>query len=381
MARYKVEMEILSPFHIGGEGRELGTMEFLRDREWVYLINEDRLVRALNDEGLTAGFLSYLGGDYRPNLFRFFQSLPRRKAESLRAAISSRRIKHKIKGHFFSLRPQQWDMVGNRPVIPGSAVKGALRNLILYLYCTEDEALRKGAAKAVANRNNPKTVARFLEEDVFSQAHIPGARQGPHRDWFRTLQISDFHTEDPDCTEVVEVKVVSLNKEKGFHFSLDRRDRRGERQVSVFLETIAPGTIFTGTITFPPFLQGLFRAFPGGRGIFTPLELFSRLKEKTAALLTEERVFFQHAGLKGVVDDLLGLEGRGANLRLGWGTGLLTMTISQALRGQERLNLGQKFYKARHPGVFPRSRKVVMQEGIEPCTTLGWVKVQISPAD
>lgn len=381
MVTCRVWMETLSPLHISGEGREVGTMEFLRDGEWVYLINEDRLVKALRDEKLTADFLTYLEGNYRPNLFRFFQSLPRHKARSIQVAITGRRIKHNIKGHFFSVHPQQWDPLGDSPVIPGSAVKGALRNHILYLYCSEDKDLREQAARAVAVGKNRKTVGRFLEEDIFSRTHIPGARQAPHRDWLRTFQVSDFHTEDPDCTEVVEVKVVSLNKEQAFHYSLDRRDRRRERQISIFLESISPGTIFTGTITCPPFLQQLFRSFPGGKNILTPPVLFSRLNEKTADLIAEERAFFHHAGLNGVVDALQDLDERGANFRLGWGTGLLTMTINQALGGQQRQLLGQKYYGARQPWVFPRSRKVVMTEGVKPLTTLGWLKMGIISAD
>ena len=119
-------------------------------------------------------------------------------------------------------------------------------------------------------------------------------------------------------------------------------------------------------------------AFPGGKGIFTPPELFSRLNEKTVDLLTEERAFFHHAGLNGVVDALQDLDDRGTNFRLGWGTGLLTMTINLALGSQQRLLLGQKFYGARQPWVFPRSRKVVMTEGVKPLTTLGWVKMGIT---
>lgn len=379
MSTHKVEIEVLSPLHISGAGRELGTMEFLRDRDRVYLINEDKLVQALEREGLTGEFLHYLSRDYRPNLFRFLQNLPRERALAIREAACDRSIPHGIRSHFFGVRPQQWDPVTGSPVLPGSAVKGALRNLVLYLCCRKDKALRERAARAVAAGGSRKTVGRFLDELLFAAARIPGARQVPNRDWFRTFQVSDFHTVQASCTQVEEVKVVSLNREGGFHFSRDRRDKQNQRTISIFVETISPGTVFTGTITCPPFLQGLFQAHQRREGIvFDPPALLSRLDEKADILLAEERAFFARAGLKGIEEDLDALAQRGANFRLGWGTGLLSMTVNLALSQEERLAVGQKYFKGTHHGIFPRSRKVVVEEGAEPVTTLGWARMKIT---
>ena len=55
----------------------------------------------------------------------------------------------------------------------------------------------------------------------------------------------------------------------------------------------------------------------------------------------------------------------------------MSMTVNLALSQEERLAVGQNI--SREPTTdLPRSRKVVVEEGAEPVTTLGWARMKIT---
>ena len=118
--------------------------------------------------------------------------------------------------------------VDQRPYIPGSSIKGALRTAYLNLMENVKELSRKGK-----ERN-----ARNLEQRLMEFGGIP-------TDPFRMVKVSDFMPMGETRTRIV----YGVNEKK----KTADRDARG---LPLIFEVIPPGTVFVGTISVNSPLHG-----------------------------------------------------------------------------------------------------------------------------
>jgi len=118
--------------------------------------------------------------------------------------------------------------IDQRPYVPGSAIKGALRTAYLNMM----EKRKKLSAKG-KERN-----ARVLEQKLMNYDGIPS-------DPFRLVKVSDFMPVGEVKTKII----YGINKKK----APSVHETRG---VPLIFETIQPGSIFKGTITVTAPLSG-----------------------------------------------------------------------------------------------------------------------------
>jgi CRISPR-associated protein Csm5 len=230
-----------------------------------------------------------------------------------------------------------------RPYIPGSSLKGAIRTALLRCMASTGNT---AALAEVATRYNG---ASHLEEGAFRAGVFPDREaSGANRDLLRVVRVSDLYAPPrrPPTVAFVETQVR-------------RVDRSGEPVLSVWVEAVLRGAGFVGTIALD---TRLLREWPANRAV---KELFHRLPE----VLREDgratlRAMAEWAGENGPFARWAALAAQSQNwlFPLGWGTGWLAHTIGPLLPSDQRralanrLNLGRGRAPQNVP--FPRSYKV-----------------------
>lgn len=121
----------------------------------------------------------------------------------------------------FSISRTSFDPVTQKPYIPGSAVKGALRTAYLN---------RVAKAKQVQYNLRDQKAADTLEKGLLGYQRL-------EKDPFRMLKISDFHAVGPCRTKIV----FAVNEKK-------TPSRSAAGSPHPLLEIIEPGAFFTGTV-------------------------------------------------------------------------------------------------------------------------------------
>ena len=195
----------------------------------------------------------------------------------------------------FAIPRTAFRSVDQRPYIPGSAVKGALRTAYLNLMESEKKLSETGK-----ERN-----ARNLEQRLMEYDGIP-------TDPFRMVKVSDFKPVGEIRTRIIYA--INLKKNPS------DRDARG---VPLIFEVVPPGALFEGTITVesPPQGSGI-RKHISPENIFKSSMLFY-MKEK-------ER---ENTELRGIGIEVIPVSGQakdrevGSLLRLGRHSGAESVTV------------------------------------------------------
>ena len=162
-----------------------------------------------------------------------------------------RRIQQELNN--FSISRTAFNPTTQKPYIPGSAIKGALRTAYLN---------RLAKTKSVTVDRRDRNPANALEKQLLQY-------QSLEKDPFRLLKVSDFHPVGPCPTKIV----YAVNAKK----MPSRFDARGPFQI---LEIIQPGTVFTGSIqALNPLAHDIIK---------TPLSK-EKILESAAAFYTKEK--------------------------------------------------------------------------------------------
>jgi len=368
VARYRLKLTTLSPVHVGTAEGEIGAAEFFVKNDRVYITSENYVVDALARENLIDNFVDFFQNEPRPTLSKYLNTLTRKQRANVEKGITVRKIPvSQANSRIFTLRPQVSNAMDGRAYIPGSAIKGALRTTLLYLLCQRDDSeLKRIVARLPrAKRGQKQQFAKDLDRNILQEVNLLEVKKGPNTDWLRSLHVSDAYPEEKDCTEVVPVKVVSLT---------DNRYHCGARGATVNVEAISPGTTLTCDVIVDGFMEKMLTRFSGGNKVFDFEELLMNLNQKFDKLIDLDRKFFTSAGLDGMVKRHEMLSKWGANFRLGWGSGLMTMTLGLLLDNAARREIRQAFYFRRSNPNFPQSRKVVVNRD-SVVDTLGWINL------
>lgn len=226
---YKCVITVNSPLHIGCD-EVYQPMGFVLDEEQKTLISFDpvsfisSLSRADKD---TLSSLCRLGD--LPSILRIYKFFQGRKAQGRRVRVPQAFIDHyrstlkipenKIQQELnkFVVERTAFRTADNRPFIPGSSIKGALRTGYLNHVC--------------GGKNMRERDAEALEKKLLNYQSI-------EQDPFGHVKVSDFQPAGDVKTRIV----YAVNKKK----KVSDKEARGPYQI---LEVIEPGSTFTGEIT------------------------------------------------------------------------------------------------------------------------------------
>lgn len=370
---FEFTAEVLSPLHVGSGLGQLAAVDFFEDSEHVHLVDEREWARILYESGLIEQFTSYVCEKTSPSLSDFLARLDR-EAPHAASSLCKRAVLRSIpKGeaglkvtgnlHVFATDP-----VAGGAYLPASSLKGAVRTALLFcLARSHPDAVRP--IKGIALGSRVKEPGKGVDDLLRAELEQGRTRRGPHTDWLRGFKASDAYPGQTGCTEIREVRVVALDEKGGY--------RWGAKGARLFAEVVRPGTRFKGRLILAGEVWELLRRSAASTPSLDPSRWLELVAEKCRQLLAAEKEFFRRAGLKRVIEALEQIERSGANLRLGWGSGLLGASVlALHLSPEERRMLRKLYFQNRRHPEFPQSRKVMTENG-KPFTTLGWVKITL----
>lgn len=357
---FDVSISLLTPLHIGS-GKEL-----LRDYDYVtyggrtWVIQPDTMLE----------FFQKPDGSFDERL------LGRPAAELLMAKDFDLENKQKLfryilpgqpraQGHGAVLREQYKDAF-DRPYIPGSSLKGALRTLLAW-HGFQERKLRLNVDNIRAGRS---WAGQALEREIF------GA--DPNRDLLRGLQVADSEPVAAERLQIINAQVVTGSEQMG---------------APIEVEAVRGDTVFTTTVMLDEFLHS-----PAAEQQLHFGERWNWLEQIPEIArawgiehLRRERDWFRQRKYEVVsrlyhqmVNALGKLPSSQFFLQIGWGGGWNNKTIGYLLqtddKAWERL-LGDKRLSParfrRRPGdPFPKSRRVVTANR-QVAAPLGWCLVEM----
>lgn len=232
--------------------------------------------------------------------------------------------------------------VDQRPYIPGSSIKGALRTAYLNLMESEKKLSKGGKERS----------ARKLEQRLMEYDGIP-------TDPFRMVKVSDFMPMGETRTRIV----YGVNEKK-------KQSDRDARGLPLIFEVVPPGSVFVGTITVDAPLHG--------SGISKSVSIEKLLNSSTVFYTKEKRREDKELGNIGVAinsDPRYQAEKNTFLARVGRHSGAESVTIEGHRNIKIMMGKGEKpKYLDRATTVWLASekRKPEDRDGLQP---FGWVQL------
>ncbi len=283
--------------------------------------------------------------------------------------------------------------VGNRPYIPGSTLKGAIRTALLGDILSEsDDIYEKSLSQletliAQRPRGNPRREqpARRIESLAFGK--------DPNRDLLRALQVSDTEPLESGTLEIGMVWTVTLNQNDRLVQKID-----SGRAYKNFVQQIQAQQQLTFTLKIDDLL---FREREKTRLGFSDFQektlrdIAEVCRSDADTLMRSEQDFFEYYNIPEIVEVYDGLirlnddlpEGA-LLLQIGWGTGYNVNTVTEIFANEsespkdfwldlrERFKLGEsRSQRGQYDASeFPKTRRILYR-GQNPIAPLGWVKI------
>lgn len=283
--------------------------------------------------------------------------------------------------------------VGNRPYIPGSSIKGAIRTALLSDLINSDDnkqLLEDSSAhlnteidKSPPPRHRQEYPARQIEELAFGK--------DPNHDLLRVLQVSDTEPLESKALAIETAWTVTLN----YNNELVQKIDNG-REYKNFVEVIQGGQTLTFTLKID---DGLFDDLAYTKLGFNDTQygtiqsIFDVCYGANRELIDQEIKFYNNfASMYNLYNRLNNTNKSLADgvfiLQIGWGTGYLANTVTSSFTQRENAPVDMMALRERYrlgrsrnrPGpsydnrAFPKTRRILYR-GQNPIAPLGWVKI------
>lgn len=371
METYNYKVEVISPIHVGS-GETLLPVDYIFHNNRLYVMDVEGIIESLTVKQCDLFSKTLIQqGDLLKTLQLLnmpLTNIEKNAKYSFPATIKPTQLHCFIKSAF------------NNPYLPGSSIKGALRTAICYsLFSLPNNKrwLFNEVRRRIRWRNAAKALQDFVESIFGSKKN----RYSPHHDVLKFLRISDSEPAELSALEVEEINVITV-----------KTANKNRKQVKTFIEALKPGTILYGNLSIDKTLsREAYSQFKKGFKNYEALTnvgaISSYAKNFCSAIIDHEMEFAAVQGinqLKVFYQNLKEnvLQKLGENeflLRLGWGSGYMSVTIGMLLMEDAGLfqQLRKKFRKLGKPygKLFPTSRKVISRQG--QMIPLGWAKFTI----
>ena len=354
---HKFRLLPLSPIHIGGRFQALFPFEYIIHNGKFTVIKEEKLGKFLQERGLLPDFLR---GFEQPGFsLTDYLSQKRLLSPELIERISLYSCQLACDAPMGKqVRPFTRDAY-QRPFIPGTAIKGAMRTSLWYDAMLRNRGLFGRVRRAIEDRaKKAKEKDDELDKEIFEGYRLGNKERSPNTDILRVIKVSDAEPWERDSLYVGEEET--------------RARGRARPDISTHLEFVKEGQATKFTITFDEELFERFRR--AGNPLFNSFEDFlskvdAFYRKVAEAELKEEDVS------KGFYEWLLKeTKGRGYLLRIGWGGGLPSLTIWLALPEDLREEIRRNFFRRSHREKFPMTRRFLKRK--DGYTPFGWVILQ-----
>ncbi len=377
-----VRIELVTPLHVGDGETLIPDADFVEERPGhpLRVIDKAGLERRLADQG---------GGEVETYLAQ--QEMPGLRDLVTLAGGASHAPGYDLPPHEPRHAPTAPEIRSTikdawlRPLLPGSALKGALRTAWIAEHLRQ-HGLQPGAQEL--DRSPRFAAARFLRR--LASAPAGSGRPGPNSDAFRVLRPRDALAPKSALTWVdIRIAKSPRDREVGWHVTNASSGRRQvedwSQATALNAEALAPGTVLATQISWDGLLcanESTWRA-TGNEQVVTPQrfeDLRDVLTRHARHQIQRERETLETWGLGPAQRAWQQLEQRleqaiqqgGTPLRLGFGIGWLGMTGDWLSDETFRTVLDETNWKVRQPDRFPKTRRLVVERG-QPQAPLGWV--------
>jgi len=357
----KCTLKTITPVHIGN-GKDYGPSEYYSgkstkgnpiivkiDLNQVYnsLSKEqkDEFIKHLTDPSFQIGdYLNNVLGKKPPQIKRYL---------ALLICKSPQNIKEHIK-------------TVEKPYIPGSSIKGAIRTAILHNIIKNDDV--KEIKKLFYFKNNNYFINFWKSQDFHNQFFSNPRYKDPKYNILKFLQITDTQTTDyPTIYSLITLK-VGQNRNEWY--------KRNGRTVKTCAETIGVNKKLNFEISssYNPHVHRELKLDDK-----TDYIEIDRIKEFlfnfSRDYIDHEINFAQKYRLNFLENFYTDLESKNTPesplMRIGHGSGFLSTTIGLRLKEDpETYEMVRKTFHRAYPFEFPKTRKLTEQK-----KPLGWVKV------
>jgi CRISPR-associated protein Csm5 len=365
---YQLTITTLTPLHIGS-GRELRRgYDYVTHKGKTWIINPQVFAERMfeRDKKDALAFARPISEYLTPNDYR-------EDDELFRYVLSGEPTSKEQGSEVRELIKDAWD----RPYIPGSSLKGALRTALLYTLFSQKDL--KFSMSGVGD--TAKTAAQNYEHRLMVVAG-KGGNEFPYYDLGRLFHVGDSTPDNDRRMELANVRVFKGDKgQSPIELEALKRD----------VTLIAHLTIDIGLINNANHQYGEILKWDDDQKS-TVDDFVERIQFWTKKRFKREKAKHARSGLwKNSFDQLENMANSLAPdefmLQLGWGGGWTSKTLGHNLSSQEgefaRL-VNTKKYNMLRKGKFevgdpyPKTRRVVVnhQSG-NPLYELGWIKVKV----
>lgn len=361
---YQLTITTLSPLHIGTGNRLLNDYDYVVRGGKTWVVDSSALAEMLYErdrrkfEEMAAG--APAADLIQPAEFKEDSPLFRYVMKGEPRARSRGPVQEQIK--------DPWD----RPYIPGSSLKGALRTAIAFVGASQ----RNVPIRPAELVRDSRFAAQPLEQTVLNTANPPRGKV-PNYDLLRALQISDSTPAEGESLQLLNAQVTTGRK----HGS------------PIELEAVPRDVTFTATLTLDGFLLSKSTRRELGweddqrtwlRNIARVANYFTQYRleqeQKRWANIDAPIRSFYHEFKRKRID-----ERSEFFLQLGWGGGWdsktfgLLLSENEAVFSQLVSIYGKRLIRQGKHEVgdrFPKTRRVVIRDD-KPAWPLGWIHVKM----
>ncbi len=390
----RLKVKTVTPIFIG-TGNELKRMDFILDGKVIRVIDQEHFIRSLTRQQRDF-FLRWIENRIserrdrkRPSSLslRGFLSELTRKGEVDRRALLGRSTSYLLPYTYIQRRDGRPNInrikecvktPDHRPYIPGSEIKGAIRTSMLIDMLQSDEIFRwfadsiKDLNESLKRERNSREKRKILNQGwkEIEDELLRGSRSEAHYDLMRGVQVGDSL---PLPIRALRIEFISL--------------QGSSRRFPLYVETISPNQETEIQITIASAERWMEEVGLSDREEWLSWDRIRRaIYARSKLILEEDERYFR--GNTRVGDEIERLKRLNALdsplLRLGWGQGFtgITLTLPLKMRGESvfedlRRSLSRAYnqYGRTHPGRFPQTRRLAVDEEGNPRTPLGWVKL------
>jgi CRISPR type III-A-associated RAMP protein Csm5 len=382
MSKKDLKLTTLTPLHIGS-GKEL-----MANFEYLYFRNQGEV--ALVDEKKVLGIIGHDNIDQWVGIIErqddLLDYLEKRKTDLKPSDVAHRVMNVRDKGIAGKNIKEYWHNGQNKPTIPGSSLKGAVRTALFSHLAKNDKQWVE--SEISENFYRHYTRKKRFRDKAFQQKFFQGDK--PQQDFFRLIKIGDAHGQQSAVNQVRTMNIFG---------SMDNPKWDFKNQIDQWAEVIPENIAAETTITLDQQLLG----YKKGRQQFPKLpnlpeldELMGIINESTLSDLKQEKSFM--AGrleadqtnidytkylrhLDALIEDCQRISDSGSTdsaiMRMGFGSGWLSITgdwleptLNEDLFGPIYDSLRHERYEGMP---FPKTRKVTGSQ-----QPLGFVKLQIT---
>lgn len=360
----QIKIQTLTPLHIGSGIELQGNFEYLHfpKEECLAVVDPEKVLKVLGEDHLEAWMTCIVENKSLMPVLQGYKS-------DLKATDVAIRTIHSPKAFTKPIKEQMRLSGNNKPLLPGSSLKGALRTALFSKLLMDNKQL----AKERRNFGNADFRGGFRWSDQPLQKTFFG--EDPNRDIFRLLQVGDSTFEKAETTAY---KIETINKK------FDRYEIKQE--LTQYVEAVPAGANAVARIQFNEALDKRARSnFNGNAHKLRLDEFFPLINLHTIRLLEDDINYWDETvgNPDALADGVQEMErvaaianACAANecvVRVGWGSGFRSMTGDwHGAMTDEDYDQLLKAIRPKHPLnlIFPKSMRFVSGG-----TPLGFIKL------